>query len=474
MTTPERLAGSPRRRRLRRPTLRLRSRVAIGFALLAMATSLVMAGILWVLAVHYVDQQREESARAQATDNAMLLDVELGGGMLPDNEVLSELRHPPDTAALLVVGTRMYRNLAAASLTIPSDIAAGTPVGRTVTHQRTVDRLPFLVSSRRLTAHRGTYVELVPLTDLQDTVRRTWWLLVTAALITTVVGGSTGWLASRRMLRPVQDINRAAAAIAQGDLSARLAPQGDPDLDAIAETFNRTAANLEGRVQADARFAGDVSHELRTPLTTMLNSLAVVQNRRHLLPEEVTEPLDLLAEDLQRFRQLVVDLLDISRVDEGAESVVRESVVIGDLVRHAADSAAGRPVTKVRPSARGVTMNVDKRRMERVLTNLVENARCHGGGCREVVVRSVDGAIRISVRDQGPGVPPDLRDRVFERFARDAAAGGGSYTGSGLGLAIAERHVRLHGGRVWVQDAPGGGAEFTVELPVREKRTARR
>ena len=316
-------------------------------------------------------------------------------------------------------------------------------------------------------------MELVPLTDLRDTVRRTWWLLLAVAIGTSAIGATTGWLASRRMLRPVQDINRAAAAIAHGDLSARLAPQGDPDLDAIAETFNRTAADLEGRVQADARFAGDVSHELRTPLTTMLNSLALVQNRRHLLPAQVTEPLDLLAEDLQRFRQLVVDLLDISRVDEGRDTVVREPVVVGELVRHAADTAAERPVTRIRPSARGVVMNLDKRRMERVLTNLVENARCHGGGCREVVVRLAEGAVRISVRDEGPGVPEDLRDRVFERFARDPVSAARP-TGSGLGLAIAERHVRLHGGRIWVQDAPGGGAEFTVELPVREPRRAPR
>lgn len=455
------------------PSLRLRARVALGFGLLAMLTSLAMAGTLWLIAVHYVDGEREAAARAQATDNALLLETRLRNGVEPSNEVLAHLRYTRDTAALLVVGSRIYRNLSAAPLTIPADIADAAPSGHTTTTHRTIDRLPFLVVTRPLSTRHGTYVELVPLTDLRDTVRRTWWLLLAVAVGTSAIGATTGWLASRRMLRPVQDINRAAAAIAHGDLSARLAPQGDPDLDAIAETFNRTAADLEGRVLADARFAGDVSHELRTPLTTMLNSLALVQNRRHLLPAEVTEPLDLLAEDLQRFRQLVVDLLDISRVDEGRDTVVREPVVVGELVRHAADTAAERPVTRIRPSARGVVMNLDKRRMERVLTNLVQNARCHGGGCREVVVRLADGAVRISVRDEGPGVPEDLRDRVFERFARDPVSAARP-TGSGLGLAIAERHVRLHGGRIWVQDAPGGGAEFTVELPLRESRRAPR
>jgi two-component system, OmpR family, sensor histidine kinase MtrB len=165
---------------------------------------------------------------------------------------------------------------------------------------------------------------------------------------------------------------------------------------------------------------------------------------------------------MYRFRRLVVDLLDISRADGGYEGA-RERVEVGDLVRRAADAAAGRPVTVVEPGARGVAMYADKRRLERVLTNLVENAETHGGGCREVRVCAEDHIVRVVVDDLGPGVPPDRRDRIFDRFARDGTSPG---TGVGLGLAIVARHVHWHGGEVRVGEAPGGGARFVVDLPL--------
>ena len=451
--------------------LRLRSRVALGFAVLTLVMSLTMAGTLWLIAARYEDHQRTESEKAQVTGNATLLQAELAAGERPANQLLDRLHYGPHTAAILVAGTTLYRNADAEALSLPTDLTKDVPRSGTTLQQVELDGRPFLMAARRLDEANRVYIELMPLSDLQATITRIWWLLVVVALVTSCVGGATGWVASRLMLRPVQDISKAAAAIAHGDLSARLAPRGDPDLDALAATFNRTAADLEGRVQADARFAGDVSHELRTPLTTMLNSLALVHHRRHLLPEDVREPLDLLTEDLQRFRQLVVDLLDISRADEGRDDLHREPVVLAELVRRAADAAAGRPVTQVLPAAEGIVMRLDKRRMERVLTNLVENASRHGGVCTEVLVEAPNGMVRIAVRDDGPGVPPEMRSRVFERFSRNPDGAGGAGTGSsggtGLGLAIVERHVRMHGGRVWVQGAPHGGAEFVVEIPRR-------
>lgn len=461
-------AGS-RRRRAR---LRLRSRIALGFAVLTLVTSLAMAGTVWLLAVRYVEQQRVDSERAQATDNAKLLDSQLKAGLTPGNDLLERLRYGPGTGAVLVSGTTLYRNVDAAALTLPADLTSGIPPGVTVLRRITVEGLPYDMAARRLSGHDRVYAELLPLADLRHTVTSTGWMLVAVALMTSCLGGATGWIASRLMLRPVHDINRAAAAIAHGDLSARLAPRGDPDLDALAESFNRTAADLEERVQADARFAGDVSHELRTPLTTMLNSLALVRNRSRLLPPDVAEPLDLLTEDLHRFRRLVVDLLEISRLDEGEDDSHREPVVVAELVRRAADAAAGRPVTRVAPGASHLVLQLDKRRMERVVTNLVENAARHGRRCSEVLVEAPHDVVRIAVRDDGPGVAADLRGRIFERFAR-APAGPDQAPGAGLGLAIAERHVRLHGGRIWVQDAPGGGAEFVVELPRRPVPTQR-
>jgi signal transduction histidine kinase len=273
-------------------------------------------------------------------------------------------------------------------------------------------------------------------------------------------------------------LTSAAAAVAAGDLRARLLTDvNDPDLGQLADSFNRTAAALERRVQADIRFAGDVSHELRTPLTTMLNSMALLQNRRADLPVGLTEPVDLLSDELNRFRRLVVDLLEISR-DDSREAGTLEPVVIADLVQRAADAAGG-PSATVEPDVAGLTLMVDKRRLERVVANLVENAQTHGGGCVAVRVRRSPIGVAIEVDDAGPGVPMSQRERVFERFARDrggdgragvvgagaADAGALGTGGVGLGLAIVARHVRWHRGEVSVCERPGGGARFVVELP---------
>ena len=141
-------------------------------------------------------------------------------------------------------------------------------------------------------------------------------------------------------------------------------------------------------------------------------------------------------------------------------------MLIGELVTRAADSAAGRPVTSVGASVNGLVVLADKRRLERVLVNLVNNAETHGVACRAVEVSASGTAVRITVDDAGPGVPPDRRSRIFERFAR----GSSEHGGAGLGLAIASRHVRLHGGTLTICEAPGGGARFVVELPVDVRR----
>jgi two-component system, OmpR family, sensor histidine kinase MtrB len=451
-----------RRRWAPRRRLGLRNRVALGFALMALLLSSVVAVGSWVLVSRYLDHQREASAVAGTVDNALLLRARIAEGQQATTTLVDSLEYPPGTAALLVYGGRSYGNHDAGMMRLPPDLLSNVRHGATESRRLSLDGESYLVVGASLGRTGNALFELYPLADLQRTFRRLWLILAAAAVVTALVGLVVGRMASRRMLRPLAEVTEAAASIAHGDLSARLSTGRDPDLADLADSFNRTAAELEQRVRADARFAGDVSHELRTPLTTMLNSLALLVNRRAGLPAELTEPLDLLQEDMYRFRRLVVDLLDISRADGGYEGA-RERVEVGDLVRRAADAAAGRPVTVVEPGARGVAMYADKRRLERVLTNLVENAETHGGGCREVRVCAEDHIVRVVVDDLGPGVPPDRRDRIFDRFARDGTSPG---TGVGLGLAIVARHVHWHGGEVRVGEAPGGGARFVVDLPL--------
>jgi signal transduction histidine kinase len=305
--------------------------------------------------------------------------------------------------------------------------------------------------------------ELFPLDDLDHTYHVLAITLVAVAAGTSLAGLAAGRYASKRAFLPLRQVTRAAEAFAQGDLEVRL-QQDDPDLAGLARSFNRTADAFAQRVAADARFAADVSHELRTPLTTMLNSAELLVRRRDELPERLREPLDLLVSDLDRFRVLVIDLIEISRdYTFGAHDT--EQVWIADLAVRAADAAAGRHVTVVEPGAERVRVDADKRRLERVVTNLVQNAERHGRGCVEVRVAQDNGRVVLTVDDAGPGIRPLDRERVFERFARRDTADGAR--GVGLGLAIVRQHVLWHGGSIRVDERPGGGARFVVELPLR-------
>ena len=246
----------------------------------------------------------------------------------------------------------------------------------------------------------------------------------------------------------------------------------------LANAFNDMASALQARVERDARFASDVSHELRSPLMTLAASVEVMKARREEMPERAQAALDLLVADVARFQGLVEDLLEISRFDAGAVRLNLEELLVAEFVRQAV-GVSSMPSTSVRvsPRAENVFINGDRRRLARVVANLIDNARLHGGGDAEVLVTEPEGEgeplghVWIAVEDHGAGVPAEERTLVFERFARGAVAGRRSSSdGAGLGLALVDEHVRMHGGRVWVEDRLDGesGARFVLELPAEE------
>jgi signal transduction histidine kinase len=434
--------------------------VALGFALIGLLQSLVLAVAGATVVTRDVAHHSERSATAQTIDNTALLKAKVLSLAEDPGTVMDQLQFPTGAEAVLLFRGERYPS-PSAEVPLPADVVrpldAGPPVVRRLTlggEERLVVGAPF--GNRRGDA----FYEVFPLADLRTTLRTLWLILLATAVATSMLGLFIGRVASRLLLQPLTDVTAAAAAIAAGDLSARLTPGREPDLAGLARSFNRTAERLEERVHADARFAGDGSHELRTPLTTMLNSLALLQNRRADLPAELEEPLALLEEDLMRFRKLVLDLLEISRADEGSGGTL-EWVQVAELVRRAADATASRSVTRVDPDIDGVRLLVDKRRLEQVVVNLVENAETHGRGCQEVVVCRRPGRVRIVVSDAGPGLSAEHRERVFDRFVRFDSNRGGA----GLGLAIVARHVTALGGEVHVDTAEGCGARFIVDLP---------
>lgn len=296
--------------------------------------------------------------------------------------------------------------------------------------------------------------------------------LILATVITVLVGLILGIVSSERVVRPLAGAADAARAIADGRLDTRLEPTDDPDLNALTESFNDMVARLQERVERDARFASDVSHELRSPLMTLAASVEVMVSRRDELPERGQAALDLLVADVARFSGLVEDLLEISRYDAGAVRLTRDELRVGEFVEQAVRaSTLPRSAIHVDTRCANATISGDRRRLARVVANLIDNARTHGDGTASVHVSPADDSaahVWIIVEDSGEGVPTDDAERIFERFSRGVGASKrGSSEGAGLGLALVREHVRLHGGRVWVElrrDAQPG-ARFVVELP---------
>ncbi len=218
------------------------------------------------------------------------------------------------------------------------------------------------------------------------------------------------------------------------------------------------------------RFASEVSHELRSPLMTLAASVEVLENSRSEIPERAQTALDLLSADVDRFQQLVEDLLEISRFDAGAIKLHFEEVLVAEMVIQAVSvlGAGGIPV-RYDDDIDVVVVRVDKRRFARVLANLLDNADKYAGGATDVTIELVGEVVQIAISDRGNGVAEAERDVIFDRFSRGSESGNrASDSGVGLGLALVDEHVRLHGGQVWVENRRDGlpGARFVVELPV--------
>jgi len=202
-------------------------------------------------------------------------------------------------------------------------------------------------------------------------------------------------------------------------------------------------------------------------------AVEVLDARRADLNDRTQQALDVVISQVRRFDQMVIDLLELSRMDVGINDLHPEPTELAPLIRRIAQRyGAGEVPVEVRGESDGVGA-VDKRRFERVMANLIDNARLHGGGATRVIVGDVAPAagevaspphVYVAVEDSGPGVTPSDRARIFERFAR-GSAGRTRAGGTGLGLALVAEHVRAHGGRTWVEDAPTGGARFVVTFP---------
>lgn len=437
-------------------TLRCRVTLSFGFGLLVVTS--VLAFATWNLASGYMLRQREASATRQAEVNVRLVERSLASPGL--GELLTGLTTGPDSSILVLRHDGLVR---AGRVVEPSQLPAGLVDHPPGAQRITVDGLPMLAVARPV-AGDAVYVELFGLQQLNRTFAFLSAVLIAGTIASALLGAALGSWASKRALKPLAELNSAAGRIAGGDLHARLPDQDDPDLAALAAKFNSTAHALEQRALRDARFASDVSHELRSPLTTMVNAGAVLRRRREHLPGTAGTALELLTSEVDRFARMVVDLLEISRADQ-TDDYEPEELDLSALVRNVIATRWNAVPVEAGPA----WVLGDRRRLDRVLANLVENAERHAGGAIFVAVSRTGDRARVEVEDDGPGVPEALREQIFERFARGRPGSRGDDTGSGLGLALVREHVQRHHGRVWVEDRFPRGARFVVELPALTK-----
>jgi two-component system sensor histidine kinase MtrB len=341
-----------------------------------------------------------------------------------------------------------------------------------------------IVYGQRLTVNNSAVVFtadayfVFPLTQDEQNLQLVELSLVIAGFILVLALVGIAWFVSRQVVMPVRMAAGIAERLAAGRLEERMRVRGEDDLASLANSFNKMAANLQSQIRrleelsrVQRRFVSDVSHELRTPLTTVRMAADLIHDERDSFEPAVSRSAELLQNQLDRFEELLADLLEISRFDAGAAILDAEPVDLRALVQRVVDSSApladrkGSEVVIKAPDEPCVA-EVDARRIDRVLRNLVVNAIEHGEGRQVVVtVATSDDAVAVAVRDHGVGLRPGESSLVFNRFWRADPARARTTGGTGLGLAIALEDARLHHGWLQAWGEPGGGSQFRLTVP---------
>ncbi len=327
--------------------------------------------------------------------------------------------------------------------------------------------------------HVELYV-LVPLTTEDSAANQIRTTVLATGLALVILLGVIAGLVTRLVVTPVRVAARTAQRLSAGLLDQRMKVDGEDDLALLAASFNQMAANLQRQIvrleemsRLQRRFTSDVSHELRTPLTTVRMAADLIFSERDEFEPAVARSAELLQAELDRFESLLTDLLEISRFDAGFAALDAEHTDLVPIVKRVADRLAGLAervgvTIELRVPDSPVIAEVDPRRVERVLRNLVGNAVEHGEARPVVVTLSCDdAAVAITVRDHGIGLKPGEERLVFNRFWRADPSRARQTGGTGLGLSISAEDARLHGGWLEAWGAPGEGAQFRLTLPVR-------
>jgi two-component system sensor histidine kinase MtrB len=315
-----------------------------------------------------------------------------------------------------------------------------------------------------------------------DAERRTLGLvqstLIVGGLVLLLLLAGIASIVTRQVVHPVRQAAEIAERFAEGYLDERMPVRGEDEVARLAESYNEMASSIQSQIDQleefgalQRRFTSDVSHELRTPLTTVRMAADVIYASSDALLPALRRSSELLVNELDRFEALLADLLEISRLDAGVAELGAERTDLGAVVVRAVEAVrgiadqSGTPIETSLPPE-GAVAELDPRRVERIVRNLVSNAIDHGEGRPiEVLVAGDEHAVAVLVRDHGAGLRPGESELVFNRFWRAEESRARRSGGSGLGLAISIEDARLHGGWLQAWGEVGRGSEFRLTLP---------
>jgi len=447
--------------------LGLRARTLVSFGLIALVTSLLAGVATYSFSRSSLVDQRYEASRSQALGNAQLMRTLLQTRRNLAGDLITTIRTESRGYALVRIDPQNFfyatDPLSFTQADLPPSLLETVTEGLPASQRFDHDGELYQGFGIPMPSVGADYYEVFPLRETQRTLSFILSALLAGLIVATATAIALGWFTSRRLLRPVRRVADTAADIAGGRLDARLEPEDDPDLNRLAVTFNEMADAVQERIEREVRFASDVSHELRSPITALSAAVDVLAARRSELSERNQQALDVLTTQVRRFDRMVIDLLELSRLDSGTSSLRYESIDITDFVRRVAQRSGFGTVPIVSSGIVHDHVTSDRLRLERIIVNLLVNAREHAGGPVAILIDGKIDSITICVVDEGPGLPEAERQRIFNRFARGSSAARG--TGTGLGLSIALEHAVALGGAIRIEDNAPRGLRFCVEIP---------
>lgn len=462
----------------------VRARLTLWYVSILAAALIVVAALIYVLLARAMYLRVDEAVVAGVQIAITSLANDLRDGEDQANAARSTAGGLSSTRQMVAIYDGSGRLLAEGGrdsdleLTLPplSAIPESNVLFQSVYEKDDDDR--HRLGMRRVSLERAVdYVVLVgsPMESLDEELASLRQILAYIVPIALIIAGFGGWFLARRSLSPVVSMADRARQIGGENLSERL-PVANPrdELGRLAATFNELLGRLERSLGQQRQFMADASHELRTPVATARTAASVALQQPHRDEQDYRQTLEIVEQQTARLSRVVDDMFTLARADAGNYPIRKVPMyldeVIEDIVRAARVIASTKGVTIDDPlTVRSASFYGDEELTHRMIGNLIDNAIRHappGSSVRVDLDRSSSGYV-IAVRDQGPGVPDEIRPHIFERFYRGDAARqrGPTRDGAGLGLALARWIARSHGGDVDLVRSSGSGSTFVIALP---------